>query len=480
MSRLSTVAAAIALLGALAFPQDILRSRLQPVTAPVRRAGVFNVATGTWTRNASFANVTGPDTIYNNTCNSGGYFGHQSTGEKWQHRSRVPSPTGPYSPSVFYGLPRFDEAPGCQTSYTINGFEVAYCSSIAQMGGVGLTYRYEFANIYDVCGAADMVPDYSFTVTGLPVGTSTGGQQCWVIDVDLSGTTPAFVLQADGNGVYDGSDHFGFSLGPTSSGVSGLSSTGPIIAGDITWTGGAQTGLLTPCTGTDGTIWDSPINLSEAGTGMSSNDFFRIAGITTDPGGPGCYYFGGNPHADFYLKLFANPGCPPPTSMVPFCFPGQVGVVSCPCANPPASNRRGCDNFGAMSGGAMLSSVGTASLAQDTLELIALGENASAFTIFLQATAQLPSGTTFGAGVSCIQTNLKRLYTGNALAGAISRPASGNLSVHARSRQLGDTISAGQHRYYMAYYRDPHAAGPCGSTASTFNASPAGDVLWSP
>jgi hypothetical protein len=476
MNRLSMVATAIALLGALAFPQDILRSRLHPVTAPVRRAGVFSVATGTWTRNASLANVTGPDTIYNNIC-SAVYFGSQSTGEKWQHRSRVPSPTGPHSPSVFYGLPRFDEAPGCQTSYTINGFEVAYCSRIAQTGGVGLTYQYEFANLYDECGAADMVPDYSFTVTGLPVGTSTGTQQCWVVDIDLSATTPAFVLQADGNGVYDGSDQFGFSFGPTSSGVT---STGPIIAGNVSWTGGAHAGPQTPCTGTDGTIWDSPINLSEAGTGMSSNDFFRVTGGTGSGTAPGCYFFGGIPYADFYLKLFANPGCPPPTSMVPFCFPGQGVVVACPCGNPAASNRRGCDNFGAMSGGATLSSVGTASLAQDTLELIALGENASAFTIFLQATAQLPSGTTFGAGVSCVQTNLKLLYTGNALAGAISRPASGDPSVQARSAQLGDTISAGQHRYYMTYYRDPHAAGPCGSTASTFNASPAGDVLWSP
>ncbi len=477
MNRLSTVAAAITLLGALAFPQDILRSRLQPVTAPVRRAGVFNVATGTWTRNASLANVTGPDTIYNNTCSSV-YYAVQGTGEKWQHRSRVPSPTGPYSPSVFYGLPQFDEAPGCRTSYTVNGFQVEYCSAIAQTGGVGLTYLYEFANLYDQCGAADMVPDYGFTVTGLPVGTSTGALQCWLLDVDLSATTPAFVLQADGNGLYDGSDQFGFSLGPTSPSFTTGSWTGPVIAGNYTWTAGPT---AMPCTGTDGTIWDSPINLSEFGTGMTSNDFFRITGMTTATGGPGCYSFGGNPHADFYLKLFANPGCPPPTSMVPFCFPGQGGVVACPCANPPAPNQqRGCNNFGAISGGAMLFSAGAASLAQDTLELIALGENASAFTIFLQATAQLSSGATFGAGVRCIQTSMRRLYTGNALAGRISRPATGNLSVHARSAQLGDTISAGQHRYYMTYYRDPHAAGPCGSTASTFNASPAGDVLWSP
>ena len=108
--------------------QQSLRSRLQPITAPIRRAGVYHVATGTWSRNASLANVTGPDTIYNNTC-AAIYYSRMQQGDVFQHHSRIPSTTGPTTPSVFYGPPRKDEAPGCRDAYTVDGFETGYCSS---------------------------------------------------------------------------------------------------------------------------------------------------------------------------------------------------------------------------------------------------------------------------------------------------------------------------------------------------------------
>jgi len=65
------------------------------------------------------------------------------------------------------------------------------------------------------------------------------------------------------------------------------------------------------------------------------------------------------------------------------------------------------------------------------------------------------------------------------MAGSISRPGIVDPSVHLRSAALGDVIPAGQARYYMAYYRDPLAAGPCGSAAATFNSSQALMVAWS-
>jgi hypothetical protein len=36
--------------------QQSLSSRLMPITAPIQNLGVYRVATGTWTRNATFAN----------------------------------------------------------------------------------------------------------------------------------------------------------------------------------------------------------------------------------------------------------------------------------------------------------------------------------------------------------------------------------------------------------------------------------------
>jgi hypothetical protein len=210
MSRVrGWIACAIALASS-SFAQQSLHPRLAPITAPIRHAGVYHVATGTWTRHASLANVTGPDTIYNNTC-AAAYFSPMANTESYQHRSRIPSPSGPTTPSVFYGTARNDEALGCQTSYTVNGFQIGYCTNAT--GTVDWTY--EFASSYTLCGTGDMVPDYTIVVTGLP-GYSHNSQGCWIVDIDLSGMPGGgIMLSADGDGTYVGpstAEQFGFSM----------------------------------------------------------------------------------------------------------------------------------------------------------------------------------------------------------------------------------------------------------------------------
>jgi hypothetical protein len=91
----------------------------------------------------------------------------------------------------------------------------------------------------------------------------------------------------------------------------------------------------------------------------------------------------------------------------------------------------------------------------------------------------LPAGIAFGQGVRCISSILKRLYLHAASGGSVSFPQTGDLPVSARSAALGDPISAGQHRYYSAYYRDPIVLGSCAAT-SGFNTSDALDVFWAP
>ena len=108
------------------------------------------------------------------------------------------------------------------------------------------------------------------------------------------------------------------------------------------------------------------------------------------------------------------------------------------------------------------------------------GENNTALTIFLQGTSSNPTGVLYGAGVRCVAGSLRRLYSGNASAGAISRPRPTDPSVHARSAALGNPIAAGQWRYYLAFYRDPQAVGPCGNTGAAFNCTPSGSVSWIP
>jgi hypothetical protein len=480
-----SVFALSAALGAVALAQEDLSARLRPITAPIRHAGVYHVATGTWTRGASLDSAVGPSVIYDNTC-APVYWASQShtgaTTDRFQHRSRVPSPSGPSTPSIYYAT-GYDELPGCATSYVVDGFQIAYCSSATHV----FDYRIEFANNYTACGAAAMVADEVFDLTALPGGSPAGAQQCWVVDVDLQGSGQTFVLSADGDGTYTGpstSEQFGCAWTMIDPTIGPADFTGPIIAGDFTWTGGPGTGPLTPCRGTDGTIFESP---AEPGTGMASNDFFRFDPQTV---GPGCYYFGGNPHADFYLKLFSEPPCPPPDALVEFCFPGADGVRTCPCGNPPASSTVGCDNFGPNppggTGGARLDATGWSRLGRDTLEFQVTGEiaNAGNVTVLWQGTRVLangsPSGLRFGAGVRCVGGTLKRIYEGDAIGGSIVFPSGSQPDVHTASAAKGYTIVPPISLHYFAAYRNSAAGTPCGNASLGYNATNAGSVAWTP
>ena len=491
MRRPLVVSVGLVLLASAASGQEDARPRLKPITAPLRRAGVYHVATGSWTRGASLAELAAPDVIYNNTCSPVYFTGMAQCDGAFQHRSRLPSRSGPTTDSQFYGTSdsahRYDERPGCEDAYVITGFEVGYCSS--HVGTVD--WEYQFARSYTACAEHDMVAQYTFTAT-LPGGTSTGAQACWVVDIDLSGSPGGgMVLSADGDGTYSGpatTDSFGFGL-RLASPLSITDFTGPLIAGNYTWTGGPAHGPQTPCTGTDGTIWDSAVDLSEAGTGMSSSDFFRITHCCISECNPGCYYFGGIIHSDFYLELFAAPACPP-DPMTPLCSPGMDGVRACPCSNPPASSGVGCDNFGPNppggTGGARLAASGFASVAGDTLELHVTDEivNASNLTVLWQGTALLangpPSGVRFGAGVRCVSGTLKRLYKGNASGGAIDFPSGSQPNVYTASANRGYAIDPPITLYYFAAYRNSAAGAPCGDAALGYNATNAGSIAWVP
>ncbi len=134
------------------------------------------------------------------------------------------------------------------------------------------------------------------------------------------------------------------------------------------------------------------------------------------------------------------------------CF-GDGSLLLCPCLNIGAPGH-GCDNSGA-TGGGLLSGSGVASLASDTAHLNASGELPTAFSILLQGTVAIPQ-TNFGDGVRCAGGNLKRLFSLNAVGGALSLPPVGGPSISAQSAALGDPITNGQSRIYQVYYRDPN------------------------
>jgi hypothetical protein len=163
------------------------------------------------------------------------------------------------------------------------------------------------------------------------------------------------------------------------------------------------------------------------------------------------------------------------------CVPGQDGVIACPCANPPVPPGLGCNNFGTgpVESG-ILNGTGTPSLSADTVSLTASGLNNTFTTVFFTGEGVLSTGTVNGAGVRCVDTNLKRLYTGPAPAATITKPGGGDPTVSAATAALGAPITAGQTRHYFVVYRDPNAAAPCGNTSSTVNLTNSGSLTWFP
>lgn len=171
----------------------------------------------------------------------------------------------------------------------------------------------------------------------------------------------------------------------------------------------------------------------------------------------------------------------PTPLFTPVCVQGRTGVAPCPCANPPLTSGAGCNNS-SNTGGALLSASGSASLAQDTLQLAMVGGKPTGTTVLLQGPNELSLGSgsvAFGQGQRCVGGSLLRLYFINAVGGAASFPPAGNPGIAARSASLGGAITPGSRRVYMSYYRDPIILGGCASTR-TFNASNGGLVTWSP
>jgi len=156
---------------------------------------------------------------------------------------------------------------------------------------------------------------------------------------------------------------------------------------------------------------------------------------------------------------------------IPFCFGDGTTTTPCPCGNFGATGR-GCANS-ETAAGALLTSSGTA--VPDTVVLSSSGERPTALTIFLQGNTNASAGIVYGDGLRCANGFLVRLYTKNAVGGAVSAPQGGDPSITARSNAAGDPILPGTSRYYQTYFRDP-PPGFC--PPATFNASNAVRVDW--
>jgi len=462
MLRSSLTLAGLVAIGATAQAQQqqptLNTSKKVPIAGPIRDAGIYHQATNTWTRRPNQADI-GADVIYCNTLGTG-YF-YDLAGDTFIDEGRIPSTTSP-TQTAGLNLSR----PGCANSYTVDGVAFTYCTQDA-LGG---TFQLAFYETYVPCATViGGTPTGSVAIVG--PGTPTNGTtSCWIITVDLD-PAAGFVMQADGDGAFNGAitgpatgtpganDRFGWSM------ASPLVSTfpeGPVGAGFL--------GFNTP----DGTVWDSPVNYLEDGTGMGTADQFRVE---SGPFTPGCYFFGGGAElASFDLRLFAD-ACAAPPPGVGFCFGDGTGLT-CPttpgCVGGPffgiAGN--GCGNSLFPTVGTNLAGTGSASISNDTVSLVATNTPNSSVLFFqgtVQAGTPAGNGTAFGDGKRCAGGTVIRLGTKTAAGNTTSYPQGGDLSVSVRGNVLAPGI-----RTYQAWYRN--AAAFC--TASTFNLSNGYQITW--
>jgi len=161
-------------------------------------------------------------------------------------------------------------------------------------------------------------------------------------------------------------------------------------------------------------------------------------------------------------------------AITPFCAGDGSLPTQCPCGNSGLTGR-GCQNS-ANTGGARLSAVG--SPVPDTIVMTADGMLPTGSALFLQSATQVAGGVVYGDGVRCLGGTTRKIALRQALGGTASYPGVGDLSISARSAQLGDPIQAGSTRYYMVAYRDPNPAFCPPPAGSTWNATGALQIVW--
>ena len=436
-----------------------------PITTPVKDAGVYHMATGTWTRGAQAAALAGPEVIYDNTCEVGYYWG-LAEGDRMIDSGRLPSQSSPASPTSLPGLYDF---------YEVNGFTIGYCTFEPLVTSFDLS----FIDCYTACdgGGVFPTPVITLNVVNVPGGTAGGGQGCWILTIDLDNGGTSFELYGDCNGTYDNiasTDSFGWAWSqriPTTG-----SDAGPIFAGDPQNHFPDSAGVA--CAGLGGGTIGGGTTFVGAGpgpgSGMGSTDQVELV---DGPTAPGCYWFGGydtvtpaNPFSAFYLQLQGEEAFESWQPPNPVCL-GDGSGGACPCGNFGATGA-GCAN--SSGGGATLYGNGQASMTSDTLTLSITGVNGAKPGLLLRGDnlAGGGAGVPVGAGLICAVGNSQR-----SAVQVTDATGATTYTTWDGTNGLGSVATVGVPVLYQFWYRDPMLS-PCAGT--DFNFTGAVSVTYNP
>lgn len=361
--------------------------------ATPRDAGVLRMVDGTWTRSpASSGLLHGSiEALYRNDALAN-YYSVLPDGASITDGGRIPG-TG---------------SEGDADVYTVKRIRFGYCTGQANPLGASL----EVFESYAPCSAPGASPTATVPVTGLPAGGGPGSLACWIVTLDLEGSTLEFTLGADGGDGFDDDpalDSFGLRLSLTGHGADPL--TGPLRAGDP---------LNAPHGAGTRSAWGFPAG---PGTGLGQEDRFWIASGAFTGCVPGSY------PVTPWNGLFA-------------VFEGDVpdGNLLTPFPCPVAPNSTGQP--------ALISATGSTSMADGNFVLRAGPVNQFQPGIFYYGPNQIQ--VPFGNGVRCVGGQVTRLPPVMESGGQLVYEASGQLVLLGA---VGSTISV------QAWYRDLQAGG---------------------
>lgn len=364
-----------------------------PITGPVKNAGTYHLATGTWTRaaNSVVANFGASDNVYSNTADYGYYEPGIGPGPaaaaplgQLLDAAAIPGTTNPAT-FALGGPDREDNL--------ITELNLGYCDFDLNAGVAGWTL--DFYDDYAPCTFPPPAPKGTVVLTGFP---SNG---CWIVDIDLTGGFE-FTLQADGGATAPGFDNdpaldsIGISYRYTGTGTG---NAGPILCGDPAAT---DTGWLAggpPTTGSN-TYYGEVGGCPGSGSGYQNTDNFHIEDTFASGFPSGCYFFGGysnsnpdcvsaltaadTPYSGFWMEMSSTGGDAPPISQA-----GCIGAVT--STGAPAI----CQVFGDIVA------------ANDDAVLTASGLPANQFGIFATGLATVPPNTILsGDGWICINPGI--------------------------------------------------------------------------
>lgn len=152
-----------------------------------------------------------------------------------------------------------------------------------------------------------------------------------------------------------------------------------------------------------------------------------------------------------------------------YCYGEPAAGTPCPCGNDNDASLRGagCAN-GVFPSGARLDGYGVASVSSDTVQLIARHVEPYNFALFFQGNNAIDFGVPWGDGLRCAGGGEKRLEA------RVSDEEGTAYTTISISTKAG--LSAGDHKHYQCWYRNPQGS-PC---SYQFNLTNGVSLLWTP